>query len=71
MRCISGMVKTPVVITLAVAEPETEPNRPEVTQATFAGPPAAWPVRLMAKSMKRRPAPERSTSAPKMMKRTM
>ena len=39
MRFISGMEKVPVVITLATAEPETEPNKPEVTQATLAGPP--------------------------------
>ena len=40
MRFISGIEKVPVVITLATAEPDTEPNRPEVTQATLAGPPA-------------------------------
>ena len=33
-----------MVITLATALPDTVPNRPEVMQATFAGPPAVWPA---------------------------
>ena len=34
-----GMVITPVVATLATAEPETMPIRPEEMTAAFAGPP--------------------------------
>ena len=36
---ISGIVITPVVTALAIAEPEIMPNRPEVTTHTLAGPP--------------------------------
>ena len=71
MRFISGMEKAPVVITLATAEPETEPKRPLVMQETLAGPPTCRPVRAMAKSMKSWPTPMRSTRAPKTMKSTM
>ena len=71
IRFISGMEKAPVVITLATAEPDTDPNRPLVMQATLAGPPACLPVRAMAKSMKSLPTPMRSTIAPKIMNSTM
>ena len=70
MRFIKGMVKVPVVMTLATAEPDTEPNMPLVTTATLAGPPAWWPVSASAKSMKSLPMPMRSASAPKITNRT-
>ena len=71
MRFISGIENAPVVITLATAEPETEPNSPLVMQDTLAGPPACRPVRAMAKSMNSLPMPMRSTMAPKTMNSTM
>ena len=71
MRFISGMENAPVVMTLATAEPDTDPNRPLVMQATLAGPPACRPVRAIAKSMNSWPTPMRSTMAPKMMNSTM
>ena len=70
MRFISGIVKVPVVMTLATADPDTEPNRPEVTTATLAGPPAWLPVSARAKSMNSLPMPSRSARAPKMTNRT-
>ena len=36
---ISGMVKAPVETVLAMADPETEPKKPEAITATLAGPP--------------------------------
>ena len=65
------MVKEPVVTTLATADPDTVPMKPEATTAALAGPPMRWPVKATARSMKNRPAPERIRTAPKMMKSTM
>jgi hypothetical protein len=67
VRFISGMVKVPVVITLATALPETVPNRLLVITATLAGPPEVWPASASAKSMNSLPAPLRSTNAPNRM----
>src|SRR3546814_3195834 len=39
VRFMSGMVKEPVVTTLATEEPEIEPNSAEVRTAILAGPP--------------------------------
>ena len=49
---ISGMVKVPVVTTLAIEEPEMRPVMAEDTTAAFAGPPFMWPIRLNATWMK-------------------
>ena len=42
-RFISGIVRVPVLTTLAEAAPEIMPNRALATMATFAGPPRRWP----------------------------
>ena len=68
---IMGMVKEPVVTTLATAEPETVPMKPLATTEALAGPPVRWPVSATARSMKKRPAPERIRIAPKRMNSTM
>ena len=65
------MVKEPVVTTLATAEPETVPMKPLATAEALAGPPTRWPVSETARSMKNRPAPERISTAPKMMNSTI
>ena len=64
------MVKAPVVTTLATAEPETVPMNPLATAEALAGPPILCPVSDTARSMKKRPAPDRISTAPKMMKST-
>ena len=51
-RFMSGMVKVPVVTTLAIEEPETMPLRPEATTAALAGPPRRWPRSEKATLMK-------------------
>ena len=40
---INGMVKVPVVTTLAMEDPETRPVKPEEITAAFAGPPFRCP----------------------------
>ncbi len=52
VRFIIGMVKVPVVTTLAIDEPEIIPVRPEASTAALAGPPRKWPSRLNASWMK-------------------
>ncbi len=64
-----GMVKEPVVTTLATALPETVAIRALETMDAFAGPPTLWPVRERARLMKNLPAPERIRMEPKRMKR--
>ena len=64
VRFIIGMVSQPSTITFATAEPEIVPNRLELTTDTLPGPPAVWPVRLRAKSMKSWPVPVRSMNVP-------
>ena len=51
-RFISGIVKVPVVTTLAMDEPEMRPVMAEETTAALAGPPRMWPMRLNATWMK-------------------
>ena len=51
-RFISGMVKVPVVTTLAMEEPEIMPVDAEDTTAALAGPPRRWPSREKATRMK-------------------
>ena len=45
---ISGIVKVPVVTTLAMDEPEISPVMADDTTAALAGPPRIWPIRLKA-----------------------
>lgn len=47
-----GMVKVPVVTTLAMAEPEIIPVMADDTTAALAGPPTIWPIRAKATRMK-------------------
>jgi hypothetical protein len=63
------MGNAPVVMMLATALPESEPKNALEMLATFAGPPAERPAVAMARSMKKRPVPSRSESAPKRMNR--
>ena len=58
------MVIGPSTMTLATALPEIVPNSADETHDTLPGPPAVWPVRLMAKSMNSWPVPVRSMNAP-------
>ena len=51
--------------------PETMPHSAEEMTATFAGPPANRPVRLLARLMKKADTPVFSRNAPKMMNTTM
>ena len=55
---IIGMVNAPVETVLAIAEPETEPKKPEAMTATLAGPPTLLPARASGRSMKNLLAPE-------------
>ena len=48
-RFIIGIVITPVVTVLAMAEPEIMPNRPEDTTETLAGPPEKRPAAMVAR----------------------
>ncbi len=49
---ISGMVKVPVVTTLAMDEPDTSPVMPEDTTAALAGPPRICPSPAKATRIK-------------------
>jgi hypothetical protein len=49
---IKGMVKVPVVTTLAIDEPEISPVIAELTTAALAGPPRMWPISEKATLMK-------------------
>ena len=51
-RRIRGMVKVPVVTTLAIAEPEISPVMAEETTAALVGPPRIWPISAKATRMK-------------------
>ncbi len=66
---IRGMVKAPVETVLAMAEPETEPKKPEAITATLAGPPTLRPARAMGRSRKKREQPEALRKEPKKMNR--
>jgi len=54
---IRGMVKAPMVTTLAMAEPLTVPRMALETTATLAGPPSVCPTRLIARSEKKEMMP--------------
>ena len=62
---MAAMVKVPVVTTLAAALPERVPMKALPTTAVLAAPPTCRPVRALAKSVKKRPAPDESSVAPK------
>ena len=47
-RFIMGMVKVPVVTTLAIDDPEIIPVSADATTAALAGPPRIWPSKLKA-----------------------
>ena len=51
-RFMSGIVKVPVVTTLAIEEPEIRPVAADPTTAAFAGPPRRWPSAPKAILMK-------------------
>ena len=61
-----GMVKVPVATTLAMALPETIPNRPLAIRATLPGPPTALPVIFWARRIKVWEPPVTDRIAPKM-----
>ena len=53
-----GIVKEPVVTTLATALPERDPMKAEATAAVLAGPPRVLPARRFARPMRSPPPPE-------------
>ena len=65
------MVMEPVVTVLPTEEPDTMPHSADEMTATFAGPPAEEPARLLARPMKKSAMPVRSRNAPKMTNTTM
>ena len=66
---IRGMVKDPVVTTLATADPLMEPRSPAATTDTLAGPPLVWPARDREMSLKNFPMPDLVMTQPKRMNR--
>src|SRR5690625_1938776 len=64
MRFINGIVKVPVVVTVAVELPDMVPMTAEDTMAALAGPPRVLPATAMAKLRKNCPAPVFSKIAP-------
>src|SRR3546814_16176947 len=68
VRFMSGMVKEPVVTTLATEEPEIEPHSAEVRTAILAGPPRQRTAKAVPRFMNTSPAPERYRKATKNMK---
>ncbi len=65
---ISGIVITPVVTVLAIAEPEIMPKRPDETTLTLAGPPAKRPAAMVARLTKSCPSPVSWAMMPKSTK---
>ena len=65
---ISGIVITPVVTVLAMAEPEIMPNRPEETTLTLAGPPEKRPAAMVARLTNNCPSPVSWAMMPKSTK---
>ena len=61
---ITGRLKTPVVTTLAMEEPEIAPVMPDARIAALAGPPRYLPTSAKDKSRKYLPAPALSSKAP-------
>ncbi|GIX14585.1 MAG: hypothetical protein KatS3mg118_2544 [Paracoccaceae bacterium] len=64
LRCIIGMVITPVVTTFDTTLPEIEPNSDEARIAILAAPPRKRPIRLSAMSVKKAPPPVRNSRLP-------
>jgi len=64
-----GIVKAPVVATLAEVLPLMVPIKALDTTAIFAGPPLRCPVRAIARSLKNWEVPVELRNAPKRMKR--
>src|SRR5690606_13291704 len=64
MRFMRGMVKVPVVVTLATELPDMVPMTVLDNTAALAGPPRVLPATAMARSRKNLPAPVRSKIAP-------
>jgi hypothetical protein len=62
-----GIVKDPEATTFATEDPEIDPNRAELNTAIFAGPPLHFPVKEVARSIKKLPAPLFSRKAPKII----
>ena len=69
VRFISGIVKAPVDTVLAMAEPDTDPKKPEAMTATLAGPPTLLPAMARGRSMKNLLAPLAFRNEPKKMNR--
>ena len=64
-RFIKGMVKVPVLTTLAEAAPEIMPNRALATIATFAGPPIIHPKNVKGRLINRLRPPDCSNAVPR------
>ena len=64
IRRMTGMVKVPVVTTLAIDEPEIMPVMPDARIAALAGPPLNRPTMAKESARKYLPAPALSSSAP-------
>ena len=69
VRIMRGIVKVPVVTTLARADPEIIPKKADATTLAFAGPPFRWPSSANDDRMNHIPAPAFSSKAPNMTKR--
>ena len=65
MRFMVGMVIWPVVTTLEMTLPESEPKNPLDRTATLAGPPRVRPISAMASAMKNSPPPVTTSAEPK------
>ena len=65
---MSGMVKVPVLYTLATAEPEMEPKSAEAKMDTLAGPPLDLRVATHARSRNTCPSPAFWRKQPNMTK---
>ena len=68
-RFMSGMVKVPVVTTLATALPDRDPMKALPTAAVLAGPPRVPPATRLASPMRSVPPPATSSTAPNRMNR--
>ena len=64
IRRMTGIVKVPVVTTLAIDEPETMPVMPDARIAALAGPPVKRPTMAKESARKYCPAPALSSNAP-------
>ena len=62
------MVTTPVPTTLATAEPEIDPKRPEANTEIFIDPPRNRPMPIIAASVKNCDPPVMPNSTPNRMK---